>query len=212
MNKFIQLFKEIGFITHPIDFYYKVILSNTTQPSTVTNGLMNNGVNLSFQYIYLNSTITSLLYPSLRTIKRSLLTSSYNIYPRLSDIQDIQCDLNMNMYQNFIIRIYTRPIYNNINTFNETDKFYGNFYDSIQLKDISGNTSPNLDYKRYNINDLFPYWSLLLFTRYNQQVYYINSGLKILTNYGEQEILSICLLTYDINANIGIKNIIVTYK
>ncbi len=47
---------------------------------------------------------------------------------------------------------------------------------------------------------------------YNTQTYYVNSELVSLSTFGEQQILSICILTYDINANVGIKNIIVTYK
>ena len=111
----IAIFKKIGFLLNPMDFYYKLFLSKIKQPSNIItdasgNGvLMNNGINRSFQYIFLNSTITTNLYPSLRSIKRDLLSSSYNLYPTLNDIKDIQCDLNFNSSQHFIIRIYTRP-------------------------------------------------------------------------------------------------------
>jgi hypothetical protein len=99
---------------------------------------------------------------------------------------------------------------------NSNDTFYGNFYDSAILSDISGietiiENNPN-GYNTYHLGDLFSYWSVLMNSEYNQQAYYINSELVTLTTFGEQQILSICILTYDINANIGIKNIIVTYK
>uniref|UniRef100_A0A6C0D3Z2 Uncharacterized protein n=1 Tax=viral metagenome TaxID=1070528 RepID=A0A6C0D3Z2_9ZZZZ len=222
-NIFIPIFKKMGFLINPLDFYYKTFLTSPyfSQPSTInidgTGGITNNGLNLSFQYIYLNSTITTNLYPSLRSIKTSLLTSPYNIYPTLNDIHDIQCDLNIDNSQNFIIRIYTRPNYNQIdNQMNSNDTFYGNFYDSAILSDISGietiiENNPN-GYNTYHLGDLFNYWSVLMNSEYNQHAYYINSGLVTLSTFGEQEILSICILTYDINANIGIKNIIVTYK
>ena len=213
----IAIFKKIGFLLNPMDFYYKLFLSKVSQPSNLFvdasgNGiLMNNGINRSFQYIFLNSPITQNLYPSLRSIKRDLLTSSYNLYPTLNDIKDIQCDLNFDSSQNFIIRIYTRPNYTVIddiidNSLNVNDTFYGNFYDS----DISGIV--NGDYATYHLIDLFSYWNKLVRTEFNQPTYYPNIGNTILTTYGEQQILSICILTYDINANIGIKNIVVTYK
>jgi hypothetical protein len=216
-TKLIALFKKIGFVLNPMDFYYKLFISNINQPSNVMidssgNGyLMNNGINLSFQYIFLNSTITQNLYPSLRSIKRDLLTSSYNLYPTLNDIKDIQCDLNFVSSQHFIIRIYTRPNYTIIdnvidNSFNVNDSFYGNFYDS----DISGII--NREYTTYHLTDLFSYWNLLIRSEFNQPTFYPNIGSTILTTYGQQQILSICILTYDINANIGIKNIVVTYK
>ena len=175
---------------------------------------MNNGINLSFQYIYLNSTITKIVYPSLRTIKESLLTSSYNVYPTLNDIKDIQCDLNCDASTNFIIRIYTRPIYTNIgnsginNTLYPNDNFYGTYYDSIQNINPS---STNLNYNTYHLNDLFPYWTAMLNTASNMTVYYNglkNGKIKTLGVLGQQQILSICILTYNINANIGIKNIV----
>jgi hypothetical protein len=122
----------------------------------------------------------------------------------LNDIQDIQCDLNSNI-GNFIIRIYTRPIYTGIdNSLNPNDTFYGNYYDS---KQIQGQTN----YTTYHLGDLFPSWSTMLNTSYNQSVYYFN-GLRLLKTLGEQEILSICILTLNNNVNIGIKNIIVTYN
>jgi hypothetical protein len=218
---FIPIFKKMGFVLNPLDFYYKTFLTTPyfSQPSTIngSTGIMNNGLNLSFQYIYLNSTITTNLYPSLRSIKTSLLTSPYNIYPTLNDIHDIQCDLNIDNSQNFIIRVYTRPNYNQIdNEMNINDTFYGNFYDSAIVSDISGietiiENNPT-GYNTYHLGDLFNYWSVLMNSEYNQQAYYINSELVTLSTFGEQQILSICILTYDINANIGIKNIIVTYK
>ena len=220
---FIPIFKKIGFILNPIDFYYKLFLNSSyfSQPSNIntdgSQGITNNGENLSFQYIYLNSTITTNLYPSFRSIKTSLITSPYNLYPTLDDIHDIQCDLNIDNSQNFIIRIYTRPIYTEIdNEFNPNDTFYGNFYDSAILTDISGiemliEDNPT-GYNTYHLGDLFSYWSVLMNSEYNQQVYYADSGLEALSTFGQQQILSICILTYDINANIGIKNIIVTYK
>ena len=212
--KFIQsdLYKQIGPIVNSLDLYYKTFLSNIRQPSIITqyNGIMNNGVNSSFQYIYLNSTITDILYPSLRSIKQSLITSPYGMYPTLNDILDIQCDLiadpTNEVACNFIIRIYTRPTYTEINnTMNPNDTFYGNYYDSVAR--ISNITS---DYT-YNLNELFPYWTPMLNTLYNKTVYY-NDGLQYLSILGQQQILSICVMTYDINANIGVKNIIVTYK
>jgi hypothetical protein len=171
---------------------------------------MNNGINPSFQYIYLNSTITNILYPSLRTIKQSLITSPYGMYPTLNDILNIQCDLIADPYNqlatNFIIRIYTRPNYTVIdNSMNPNDTFYGNYYDSVAQ--ISNITS---DYT-YNLNELFPSWTPMLNTIYNKTAYY-NDGLQNLSILGQQQILSICVMTYDINANIGVKNIIVTYK
>jgi hypothetical protein len=179
-------------------------MSNITQPSIITDGLMNNGINPSFQYIFLNSTITTILYPSLRTIKASLITSPYNQYPTLSDIKDIQCDLNVDNSSNFIIRIYTRPLYSSIdNSLNSGDNFYGNYYDS----DVSGTS----DYTTYHLNDLFSNWSTMLTTSYNQIVYY-NNGPTLLSTYGDQEVLAICIYTTAANANIGIKNIIVSYK
>ena len=200
----ISIYKEIGPIVNVVDLYYKTFLSNVTQPSLQNgNGIINNGLNPSFQYIYLNSTITQILYPSLRTIKRSLITSPYNQYPTLSDIQDIQCDLN-NYLGNFIIRIYTRPVYSGIdNSLNINDTFYGNYYDSATFQ-TSG-------YTTYHLGNLFPSWTSMLTTSYNQQVYY-SRGLQTLQTLGEQQILSICILTNNNNANIGIKNIIVTYK
>jgi hypothetical protein len=132
------------------------------------------------------------------------------MYPTLNDILNIQCDLiadpNNQVACNFIIRIYTRPIYTVIdNSFNSNDTFYGNYYDSVAR--ISNITS---DY-RYNLNDLFPSWTPMLNTIYRKTVYY-NDGLHFLSILGQQQILSICVMTYDINANIGVKNIIVTYK
>jgi len=174
------------------------------------NGLMNNGINPSFQYIYLNSTITTMLYPSLRAIKQSLITSPYGMYPTLNDILNIQCDLiadpNNQLATNFIIRVYTRPNYTVIdNSLNVDDTFYGNYYDSVAQ--ISNITS---DYT-YSLNELFPSWTEMLNTIYRKTVYY-NDGLQNLSILGQQQILSICVMTYDINANIGVKNIIVTYK
>jgi len=208
----IPIFKEIGTILNPLDLYYKTFLSNITQPSSINqngDGIINNGINPSFQYIYLNSTITTMMYPSLRSIKQSLITSPYDMYPTLNDIFDIQCDLMIDSNQaapNFIIRIYTRPTYSVIdNSINSDDTFYGNYYDSI-----SQNSNVLSEY-RYNLNDLFPSWTSMLNTIYNKTVYY-NDGLQILNTLGQQQILSICVMTYDINANIGIKNIIVTYK
>jgi hypothetical protein len=200
----ISIYKEIGPIVNLVDLYYKTFLSNVTQPSLQNgNGIINNGANPSFQYIYLNSTITRILYPSLRTIKRSLITSPYNQYPTLNDIQDIQCDLN-NYLGNFIIRVYTRPVYSGIdNSLNVNDTFYGNYYDSTVFQ-TSG-------YTTYHLGNLFPSWTNMLTTSYNQQVYY-SGGLQTLQTLGEQQILSICILTNNNNANIGIKNIIVTYK
>ena len=200
----LPIYKEIGEIVNVVDLYYKTFLSNVTQPSLQNgNGIINNGNNPSFQYIYLNSTITTILYPSLRTIKQSLITSPYNQYPTLNDIQDIQCDLN-NYLGNFIIRIYTRPVYSGIdNTVNPNDTFYGNYYDSATFQ-TSG-------YTTYHLGDLFPSWSSILTTSYNQQVYY-SGGLETLVTLGDQQILSICILTNNNNANIGIKNIILTYK
>ena len=209
----LDLYNQIGPIVNPLDLYYKTFLSNITQPSNINqygNGLINNGINPSFQYIYLNSTITTILYPSLRSIKQSLITSPYGMYPTLNDILDIQCDLiadpNNQVACNFIVRIYTRPTYTVIdNTLNSNDTFYGNYYDSVAQ--ISNITS---DYT-YHLNDLFPSWTPMLNTIYGKTVYY-NDGLRILSILGQQQILSICVMTYDINANIGIKNIIVTYK
>jgi len=205
-------YKQLGDILNPLDLYYKTFLSNLTQPSILNqngNGILNNGINPSFQYIYLNSTITTITYPSLRTIKQSLLRSPYGLYPTLNDIKDIRCDLTAdpaNETTNFIIRIYTRPIYTGIdNSFNPNDTFYGNYYDSLpQISNITSEFT-------YNLNALFPSWSTMLISFYNQVVYY-NDGLQLLYTYGQQQILSICVMTYDINANIGIKNIIVTYK
>jgi len=209
----LPIYKELGPIVNPLDLYYKTFLSNVTQPSLQNgNGIINNGMNQSFQYIYLNSTITTILYPSLRKIKQSLLTSPYNLYPTLNDIDDIQCDLNIalnnNIATNFIIRIYTRPIYgtpiNDIdNSLNPTDTFYGNYYDSKIMSTVGYNT--------YHLGDLFNSWTTMLNSSYNQQVYYFG-GLQNLQTIGQQQILSICILTHDINANIGIKNIILTYK
>ena len=209
----LDIYKQIGPIVNSIDLYYKTFLSNITQPSNMNqymNGIMNNGINPSFQYIFLNSTITDILYPSLRTIKRSLITSPYGMYPTLNDILDIQCDLIADPSNqtacNFIIRIYTRPTYTVIDdTMNPNDTFYGNYYDSVAR--ISNITS---DYT-YNLNQLFPSWTQMLNTIYNKTVYY-NDGLQNLSILGQQQILSICVMTYDINANIGVKNIIVTYK
>ena len=209
-NNILPLFQQIGVTLNLIDFYYKTFRSKIKQPSLLNgNGIMNNGINLSFQYIYLNSTITKLFYPSLRTIKQSLLTSHYNVYPTLNDIKDIQCDLNCDASSNFIIRIYTRPVYTNIgsgvnNILYPNDNFYGNYYDSIQ------NINPfstDLTYNTYYLNDLFPYWSAMLKTASNMTVYY-NGKIKTLGVLGQQQILSICILTYNINANIGIKNIV----
>jgi hypothetical protein len=201
-----ELYKQIGFIVNPLDLYYKTFMSNITQPSTLDGiTLLNNGINPSFQYIYLNSTITTILYPSLRTIKTSLITSPYNLYPTLSDIKDIQCDLNSDEYGNsFIIRIYTRPILSIDNTLNIGDNFYGNYYDSIF-------PGTSINYNTYHLNDLFSNWNTMLYQPYNQNVNY-NSGLVNLTTLGEQEVLAICIYTNAVNANIGIKNIIVTYK
>lgn len=209
----LDIYKQIGPVVNPLDLYYKTFLSNITQPSNINqydNGLINNGINPSFQYIYLNSTITTMMYPSLRSIKQSLITSPYGMYPTLNDILNIQCDLiadpNNQIATNFIIRIYTRPIYTGIdNSLNPNDTFYGNYYDSVAQ--ISNITS---DYT-YHLNDLFPSWASMLNTIYRKIVYY-NDGLQFLSILGQQQILSICVMTYDINANIGIKNIIVTYK
>jgi hypothetical protein len=209
----LDIYNEIGPVLNPLDLYYKTFLSNITQPSNINqymNGIMNNGINPSFQYIYLNSTIVNMLYPSLRAIKQSLITSPYGMYPTLNDILNIQCDLiadpNNQLATNFIIRIYTRPNYTVIdNSINPNDTFYGNYYDSVAQ--ISNITS---DYT-YNLNNLFPSWTSMLNTVYNKTVYY-NDGLQNLSILGQQQILSICVMTYDINANIGVKNIIVTYK
>jgi hypothetical protein len=208
----LDIYKQIGPILNPLDLYYKTFLSNVTQPSIITqhNGIANNGINPSFQYVYLNSTITNMIYPSLRRIKRSLITSPYGMYPTLNDILDIECDLVADPANqsacNFIIRIYTRPTYTVIdNNINPNDTFYGNYYDSVAR--ISNITS---DY-RYQLNELFPSWTSMLNTIYRKTVYY-NDGLQNLNTLGQQQILSICVMTYDINANIGVKNIIVTYK
>jgi hypothetical protein len=182
-------------------------MSNITQPSTLDGiTLLNNGTNPSFQYIFLNSTITTILYPSLRTIKTSLITSPYNLYPKLSDIKDIQCDLNSDEFGNsFIIRIYTRPIFSIDNSLNIGDKFYGNYYDSAFP------ATPTIQYNTYHLNDLFSNWNIMLYEAYNQTVNY-KSGAINLTTLGEQEVLAICIYTTALNANIGVKNIIVTYK
>jgi hypothetical protein len=139
------------------------------------------------------------------TIKQSLITSPYNIYPTLQNIKNIKCELNVDSSSNFIIRIYTRPIFTSINNdLNTNDKFYGNYYDSILF-------DTNSDYRTYHLNELFPSWRRTMNTSYKQRVYYFN-GFQNLETVGEQQILSICILTYGINANIGIKNIILTYK
>jgi hypothetical protein len=105
---------------------------------------------------------------------------------------------------NFVIRVYTRPIYTEIdNNSNINDTFYGNYYDSTSFQ-VSG-------YTTYHLDDLFPSWSNMLNTSYNKQVYY-SGGLQNLQTLGEQQILSICILTNNNNANIGVKNIIVSYK
>jgi hypothetical protein len=210
-NNILPFFQQIGITSNLMDFYYKTFRSKIKQPSLLNdNGIKNNGLNLSFQYIYLNSTITKLFYPSLRAIKQALLTSYYNAYPTLNDIKDIQCDLNCDASTNFVIRIYTRPAYSNIsesginNILYPNDNFYGNYYDSIQnINPIS----TNLNYNTYHLNDLFPYWSAMLSTVSNTTVYY-NGKVKTLGVLGQQQILSICILTYNINANIGIKNIV----
>jgi hypothetical protein len=206
---FYLIYKEIGNILNPLDFYFKTFISNIKQPSIVNDGLINNGLNPSFQYIYLNSTIINIPYPSLRTIKASLLTSSYNIYPTLNDIQNITCDLNCNNSSNFIIRIYTRPVFSGIdNSFNPNDTFFGNYYDSVSL-------NGTIDYNTYNLYSLFIGWKDLLLTSYQQSVYYNNGtnfNIQQLTKIGEQQILSICILTKFLNSNIGIKNITVSYK
>jgi hypothetical protein len=132
------------------------------------------------------------------------------MYPTLNDILNIQCNLivdqNNERASNFIIRIYTRPHYTVIdNNINAGDTFYGNYYDSVAQ---FSNIAP--DYG-YNLKDLFPSWTLMLNTEYKKTVHY-NNGLQYLSILGQQQILSICIMTYDINANIGAKNIIVTYK
>jgi len=201
-----NIYKEIGTVVSPLDFYFKTFMSNITQPSIIDNSLINNGVNPSFQYIFLNSTITTILYPSLNTIKTSLITSPYNQYPTLNDIQDIQCDLNSYNGDHFFIRIYTRPAYSTMND-NLSDSFYSNYYDSS----ISG----TFDYTTFHLNDLFSNWPILLDTSYNQTVYYNGpSGLQptTITRLGQEQILSICIYTKNVNANIDIKNIIITYK
>lgn len=206
---FYLIYKEIGNILNPLDFYFKTFISNIKQPSIVNDGLINNGLNPSFQYIYLNSTILNIPYPSLRTIKASLLTSSYNVYPTLNDIQNITCDLNCNNSSNFIIRIYTRPVFSGIdNSFNPNDTFFGNYYDSVSL-------NGTIDYNTYNLYSLFIGWKDLLLTSYQQSVYYNNGtnfNIQQLNKIGEQQILSICILTKFLNSNIGIKNITVSYK
>jgi len=210
-NNILPFFQQIGITSNLMDFYYKTFRSKIKQPSLLNdNGIKNNGLNLSFQYIYLNSTITKLYYPSLRAIKQSLLTSHYNAYPTLNDIKDIQCDLNCDASTNFVIRIYTRPAYSNIsiginNILYPNDNFYGNYYDSIQ--NINPNSVSNVEYNTYHLTDLFPYWYAMLNTVSNTRVYY-NGKIKTLGVLGQQQILSICILTYNINANIGIKNIV----
>lgn len=207
-GKQLSLYKEIGPIMNPLDLYYKTFLSNFRQPSIINNGIFNNGINPSFQYIYLNSTITEITLPSLRVIKQSLITSPYDLYPTLNDINDIQCDLNYDGSSNFIIRIYTRPAYTGIdNNLDPNDTFYGNYYDSGIIQS-SGFSS---DYNTYHLGDLFNSWTTMINSPFNETVYYFE-GFEYLKTLGEQQILSICILTYDINANIGIKNIIVTYK
>jgi len=216
----LEIFKQVGYIQNIVDLYYKTFLSNVTQPSDISynidisnnkinNGLINNGINPSFQYIYLNSTITHIVNPTLTLIKRSLITSPYNLYPTLNDILDIQCDLNSTIHDNFRIRIYTRPVFTSIDgsfdgSFNINDRFYGNYYDSVKL-------GINSDYHTYHLNKLFPDWPNELQKSYGQIVYY-NNGTQTLNTLGEQQILSICLMTNKINAKIGIKNIIVSYK
>jgi hypothetical protein len=197
-----DIYKQIGYIINPLDLYFKTFMSNVTQPSIINDGLMNNGINPSFQYIFLNSTITSILYPSLRTIKASLITSPYNQYPTLNDIQDIQCDLNSDT-DHFIIRIYTRPYFSSIDNSLTMDNFYGNYFDSS----ISG----TFDYTTFHLNDLFSNWTNILNTYQPRTVYY-NNGPTIISTYGEEEVLAICIYTNVANANIGIKNIIVSYK
>ena len=208
-RKFYLIYKQIGYILNPMDFYFKTFICNIRQPSIITDGLMNNGLNTSFQYIYLNSTIINILYPSLRTIKQSLLTSDYNIYPTLNDIENITCDINCNNSCNFIIRIYTRPVFSGIdNSYNPNDTFFGNYYDSISL-------NGTIDYTTYNLFTLFVGWKNLLLTTYQQSVYYNNGtnfSIQQLNKIGEQQILSICILTNVLNSNIGIKNITVSYK
>lgn len=204
----INIYKQIGPIVNLMDYYFKTFMSLVTQPSTINNGLINNGNNPSFQYIFLNSTITTILYPSLRTIKESLLTSPCNYYPTLNNLHDITCELNSDNSSNFFIRIYTRPIFNGIdNSFNSSDSFFGNYYDSIS---ISGTTN----YTYYNLASLFPYWSTLLTGSYVVNAYYNNNGfgLRQINTFGEQQILSICIFTTVLNSNIGIKNIELIYK
>uniref|UniRef100_A0A6C0ET00 Uncharacterized protein n=1 Tax=viral metagenome TaxID=1070528 RepID=A0A6C0ET00_9ZZZZ len=204
----INIYKQIGPIVNLMDYYFKTFMSLVSQPSTINNGLINNGMNPSFQYIFLNSTITTILYPSLRTIKESLLTSPCNYYPTLNNLQDITCELNSDNSSNFFIRIYTRPIFNGIdNSFNSSDSFFGNYYDSISL---SGTTS----YTYYNLSTLFPYWTTLLTGSYVVNAYYNNNGFgyKQINTFGEQQILSICIFTTVLNSNIGIKNIELIYK
>jgi hypothetical protein len=202
-----KIYKQIGPIVNLMDYYFKTFMSLETQPSTINNGLINNGINPSFQYIFLNSTITTILYPSLRTIKESLLTSPCDYYPTLNNLQDITCELNSVNSSNFIIRIYTRPLFNGIDNSLNDDSFFGNYYDSISLNGTTGYTS-------YNLTTLFPYWSALLTGSYVVNAYYNNNGFgyKQINTFGEQQILSICIFTTVLNSNIGIKNIELIYK
>lgn len=207
ISEFISLYKQIGYISNPLDYYFKTFMSDIRQPSIVNDGLFNNGINLSFQYILLNCTITTLSLPSLRTIKESLLTSPCNFYPTLNNIQHIKCDLNCDNSSNFIFRIYTRPIYTGFdNSFNKNDTFYGNYYDSILF-------NGTFDFTTFNLYELFPYWSSMVNSEYIVNTYYYNKGFNIkqINTLGEQQILSICIFTTELNSNVGIKNIELSY-
>jgi len=207
INEIESLYKQIGHIINPLDYYFKTFMSGIKQPSIVNDGLFNNGINLSFQYILLNSTITTLSFLSVRTIKESLLTSPCDFYTTLNNIQNIKCDINCDNSSNFIIRIYTIPIYTGIdNSFNPDDTFYGNYYDSILFNET-------FDFTTFNIYSLFPYWTSLINSQYNVNTYYYNRGFKIqqLKTFGQQQILFICIFNTVLNSNIGIKNIELSY-
>ena len=115
--------------------------------------------------------------------------------------------MNCDNSSNFIIRIYTRPIYTGIdNSFNPNDTFYGNYYDSVLF-------NGSFDFTTYNLHELFPYWSVLINSQYTINAYYYNKGfnLRQINTFGEQQILSICIFNPVLNSNIGIKNIELSY-
>lgn len=216
LSAFVYLYQNIGRnLQSPLDYYYRTHSANMTQPTIISNDILqNNGVNPSFQYIFLNCNTNNIFLPNFQSIRRSLLVSPMAYYPTIGDIKDITCKLNVGL-SSFKFRIYTRPYITSIdNTNNITDQFYGTYYESINL--FGG----DYEYISYDLTDLFPLFKSQINEQINVPVMYYNSTTDVtidppvtnITSRKDEQILYISISTDVVDINLGISDINITYN